>query len=270
MKTYFFVILTSLAFCSGFTDAAERSPNIIFFLFDDFGWSQPSSYNADTRLNLPNFDKLAAEGMRFTECALRGSGLHPDPLRSHYGSISIAGIGQFGVLGTWSPPIIPTERMTVASLLKQQGYETACVGKWHLGMEWADGEGKGQPPIGSKILKGPNQLGFDYFCGFTHAGNIGTIIEQDQVIAHVDKVENQPLMLRKAKEWIGNRDPSEPFFLYFPVCPPHYPVAPAPEFIGKSGGEDVAGKDLTGRMIPKTIRTGCIKGISCWGKSSSR
>ena len=135
-------------------------------------------------------------------------------------------IGQFGVLGTWSPPIIPTSRPTVASILKQQGYDTACVGKWHLGLDWGK-EGKGAPAMGTRFTKGPTELGFDYFCGYTHAANISTVLEQDRVIAEVEKEENQPLLLRKAVEWIEKRDPKKPFFLYFPVCPPHYPVAPA-------------------------------------------
>ncbi len=74
-------------------------------------------------------------------------------------------IGQFGGLTTFSKPIIPASRMTVASLLKQHGYATACIGKWHLGMNWVDrkpGTEK-EVPIGAKMTDGPNALGFDYF-----------------------------------------------------------------------------------------------------------
>ena len=62
-------------------------------------------------------------------------------------------IGQFGVLGTWSEPIIPVSRPTVASVLRQQGYATACVGKWHLGLGWGGKEQKGPPPVGAAFYE---------------------------------------------------------------------------------------------------------------------
>jgi arylsulfatase A-like enzyme len=87
-------------------------------------------------------------------------------------------------------------------------------------------------------------VGFDYFCGFTYARNIGTIIEQDRVIAHVEPIENQPLMIEKALAYIDQRAKAGgPFFLYFPMCPPHEPLVPSPEFAGQSGAEDTVGKN---------------------------
>ena len=78
------------------------------------------------------------------------------------------------------------------------------------------------------MTDGPNAIGFDYFCGFTHARNIGSIIEQDCVVANVTAAENQPLMIKKAIRWIDQRKDGRPFFLYFPMCPPHTPIAPRP------------------------------------------
>ena len=154
-------------------------------------------------------------------------------------------LGQFGVLTTFSKPIIPAGRMTVASMLKRQGYATACIGKWHLGMDWVDGKPgtEKQVPIGAKMTGGPNDLGFDYFCGFTHARNIGTIIEQDRVATHIEPVDNQPLMLTKAIQWIDQRKASEPFFLYFPLGIPHEPIVPSADFNGKSGSQDLVKQD---------------------------
>ena len=182
--------------------------------------------------------------MRFTDAHTAAAVCSP----TRYGVLTgryPSRIGQFGVLTTFSKPIIPTSRMTVASLLKQQGYATACVGKWHLGMDWVDGKpgSEKEVPIGAKMTGGPNALGFDYFCGFTHARNIGTVIEQDRVIAHVEPVENQPLMARKAVEWLDRCKPDEPFFLYFPLGIPHEPIVPSEEFAGKSGARDVVKKD---------------------------
>ena len=147
------------------------------------------------------------------------------------------------MLKTYSAPIIPKTRLTVASFLKGQGYHTACIGKWHLGMNWVDGMPgmEKQLPVGAQLTDGPNALGFDYFYGFTHARNIGSIIEQDRVVANVKGVENQPLMIKQALQYIEERSrEKKPFFLYFPMCPPHTPVVPAAEFAGKSG---MAGKE---------------------------
>src|SRR6056297_2433853 len=190
-------------------DDAQPKPNIIFFLFDDMGWNQPQSYNPDSKLRTPNLDKLASQGMRFTDAHSASAVCTP----TRYGVLTgryPSRIGQFGVLGTWSEPIIPNTRTTVASLLKQQGYETACVGKWHLGLGWENPSSR-SPEIGAKIVDGPNQRGFDYFCGFTHAGGIKTVIEQDQVVAHVEPVESQPMMLRKGIAWLEERASDKPF-----------------------------------------------------------
>jgi len=220
--------------------SAVDKPNIVFVLFDDMGWGQPQSYRAESALRTPNLDRLARQGMRFTDAHTASAVCTP----TRYGLLTgryPSRIGQFGGLTTFSKPIITTTRPTVASLLKQQGYTTACIGKWHLGLNWVDGSpgSEKEVPLGARLTDGPNALGFDYFCGFTHARNIGTVIEQDHVVAHLEPVQNQPFLIRKALEWIGQRKPHEPFFLYFPMCPPHEPIEPAPEFIGKSGAKDL-------------------------------
>lgn len=219
-------------------NAAPSKPNIIFVLFDDMGYGQPKCYRENTQLKTPNLDRLSSEGMRFTDAHSASAVCTP----TRYGLLTgryPSRIGQYGVLTTYDKPIIPKSRLTVASFLKQQGYETACIGKWHLGLKWEDIPGNPKEiPIGSRITSGPNQLGFDYFYGFTHARNIGTIIEQDRVAENVKEVENQPRMIAKAVEWIEKREADKPFFLYFPMCPPHTPVVPSPEFVGKSGAKD--------------------------------
>jgi hypothetical protein len=227
--------------------AAEKTapkPNIIFVLFDDMGYGQPQSYNAKSALRTPNLDKFATQGMRFTDAHTAAAVCTP----TRYGVLTgryPSRIGQFGVLTTFSKPIIPPGRTTVASLLKAQGYTTACIGKWHLGMDWVDGKpgSEKEVTIGAKMTGGPNALGFDYFFGFTHARNIGTIVEQDHVVAHVEPVENQPLMAKKAVEWIDQRKAGEPFFLYYPLGIPHEPIVPSVEFAGKSGAQDLVKKD---------------------------
>ncbi|REK19470.1 MAG: arylsulfatase [Planctomycetota bacterium] len=239
----FLVVVSGIAPAARAADA-DRPPNIVFVLFDDMGWAQPPCYDAQSALRTPNLDKLATQGMRFLDAHSAAAVCTP----TRYGLLTgryPSRIGQFGVLTTYSKPIIPTSRMTVASLLKQHGYRTACVGKWHLGLDWVDGKPgteKHLPP-GARNTGGPNDLGFDYFCGFTHARNIGSILEQDRAVDHVEPVENQPLMIAKALEWLAKQTADQPFFLYFPMCPPHTPVVPAPEYVGQSGARDVVGND---------------------------
>lgn len=224
---------------------AEPKPNIVVVLFDDLGYGEPGCYRPDSKLRMPRLDALAAEGLRFTDAHSASAVCTP----TRYGLLTgryPARIGQYGVLTTFNPPLIPESRLTVASLLKQHGYETACIGKWHLGLAWeVVAKQEGRVPLGARITSGPNQLGFDSFYGFTHARNIETIIEQDRVVAHVAAAENQPRMIAKAVEWLEQREADKPFFLYFPMCPPHTPVVPAPEFVGRSGAVDEVGKDPT-------------------------
>jgi arylsulfatase A len=219
-------------------------PNIVFVLFDDMGWGQPPGYNPQSALRTPNLDRLAAQGMRFTDAHSASAVCTPTRYGVLTGRYPVR-IGQFGVLETWSRPLIPPSRVTVASMLKEHGYATACIGKWHLGMNWVTRDpGRQEMEVGDRLTDGPNALGFDYFCGFTHARNIQSLIEQDRCIARIQPVESQPLLVKKALEWIdGCAKKGVPFFLYFPMCPPHTPVVPAAEFIGKSGARDLVLND---------------------------
>ena len=234
------LLLTPLAALQA-ADAPKPKPNIIFVLFDDLGYGQPKCYRGSSEFRTPNIDRIATEGMRFTDAHSAASVCTP----TRYGLLTgryPCRIGQYGVLTTYSPPIIPKTRLTVANLMKQNGYDTACIGKWHLGMDWGGKPGNEKSiPVGTKLVASPNAAGFDYFFGFTHARNIGTVIEQDKVVANVGEVETQPLLAKKTVEFLDNPARKEkPFFLYLPICPPHTPIVPAPEFVGKSG---VKGKE---------------------------
>ncbi|MCA8974291.1 MAG: arylsulfatase [Planctomycetes bacterium] len=223
----------------------RKLPNIVVALFDDLGYGQPRPYAPSSEFRLPQLERLAADGMTFTDAHAAAAVCTP----TRYGLLTgrhPCRIGQFGVLTTWSPPLIPKQRTTVASLLRGAGYHTACIGKWHLGLNWDHGRPGTQRsvPVGEHFTDGPNAVGFDYFYGFTHARNIATVLEQDRVVAHVDPVDNQPLMIAKAVDYIGQRAAGErPFLLYFAMCPPHTPVVPAADYVGRSGAVDLVGKD---------------------------
>lgn len=218
--------------------AADNKPNIIFILFDDLGYGEPQSFRNDSPFKMLHLDRLAREGMRFTDAHSASSVCTP----TRYGVLTGRypwRIGRFGVLTTFARPIIERERLTVGSLLKQHGYHTACIGKWHLGMAWDNTIGRkdrDRPPIGATAGEGPTARGFDYFCGYTHAGNIGMIMEQDKVVANLAPVHVPPFLAQKTDTYIDQRAKAgTPFFLYVPLSQPHTPYVPAPEFQGKSG-----------------------------------
>ena len=266
-----FYVFLATVLITEFSSRAEGKPNILFVLFDDMGYGEPTSYRPESLFKTPNIDRMAKEGMRFTDAHASAASCTP----TRYGFLTGRyphRIGQFGVLSTFSPPLIPETRLTVASYLKQNGYATACIGKWHLGMNWGRPKTKGKNKnkeelkIGEKMTGGPNAVGFDYFYGFTHARNIQTIIEQDTVVKEVKPVENQPLMIAKAIEFLKecSLNKEKPFFLYFPMCPPHKPVVPAPQYVGKGGKVGKGsysdwvyqGDDMLGQLLDTLESTG--------------
>ena len=266
-----FYVFLATVLITAFSSQAVEKPNILFVLFDDMGYGEPTSYRPESLFKTPNIDRMAKEGIRFTDAHASAASCTP----TRYGFLTGRyphRIGQFGVLSTFSPPLIPETRLTVASYLKQNGYATACIGKWHLGMNWGRPKIKGKDKtqkelkIGEKMTGGPNAIGFDYFYGFTHARNIQTIIEQDTVVKEVKPVENQPLMIAKAIDFLKERslNKEKPFFLYFPMCPPHKPVVPAPQYVGKGGKVGKGsysdwvyqGDDMLGQLLDTLESTG--------------
>ena len=266
-----FYVFLATVLITAFSSQAVEKPNILFVLFDDMGYGEPTSYRPESLFKTPNIDRMAKEGIRFTDAHASAASCTP----TRYGFLTGRyphRIGQFGVLSTFSPPLIPETRLTVASYLKQNGYATACIGKWHLGMNWGRPKikGKDKPQkelkIGEKMTGGPNAIGFDYFYGFTHARNIQTVIEQDTVVKEVKPIENQPLMIAKAIDFLKERslNKEKPFFLYFPMCPPHKPVVPAPQYVGKGGKVGKGsysdwvyqGDDMLGQILDTLESTG--------------
>jgi arylsulfatase A-like enzyme len=224
-----------LAAGQGAAPAAPGKPNIIFILFDDLGYGEPPGFRKDSPFKMPNLDRLAREGVTFSDAHSAAAVCTP----TRYGVLTGRypfRIGQFGVLSFPSKSIIEKDRMTVASMLKARGYHTACFGKWHLGMDWGDVKAEAAAKAGTPVADGPTTRGFDVFCGYTEARSIRTVIEGDRVLGTYEPVEVQPLMAKKAVEYIDARaKDGKPFFLYQPLSIPHVPHVPAKEFEGKSG-----------------------------------
>ncbi|MEM7145212.1 MAG: arylsulfatase [Verrucomicrobiota bacterium] len=242
----------------GATGAAER-PNIVFILADDMGVGDVS--HTTGLAPTPHIDRLAAEGMRFTDAHTTSSVCTP----TRYGVLT----GRYnwrtrlkkGVF--FSPhdaPLIETGETTVASLLQEQGYETGCVGKWHLGIGWqfkedADvGSREGYDVDYLKPAVTPRANGFDYFFGIQASLDMApyVYIENDQAIedATVTKGFNRKgaaapdfdavnCLRDFAEQSVAFIDrcmeePEKPFFLYLPLTSPHTPIVPGPEWEGKS------------------------------------
>ncbi len=134
-----FVLLSFCVFYSCNTTKDEKSkdlPNIVYILADDLGYGDVSAYNQDSKISTPNIDKLAGEGMRFTDAHSPSSVCTP----TRYGIMT----GRYcwrsklprGVLNGYGQSLIEHKETTVAELLKRNGYTTGVVGKWHLGLDW--------------------------------------------------------------------------------------------------------------------------------------
>jgi arylsulfatase A len=180
MKCLFLALLlfTSPLFAS--------TPNIIVILADDLGFGDVACYNAQSKIPTPHLDRLAKEGMRFTDAHTPSAVCTPTRYGLLTGRYAWRTRMKSGVLDGYSPPLIEPERLTVASLLKANGYATACVGKWHLGLQWIrqDGspEDQDRGPAGVRpgfdidhtrpFSGGPNAVGFDHFFGISASLNM--------------------------------------------------------------------------------------------------
>ncbi len=217
---------------------AANKPNIVVMLADDMGFGELSCLNPERgKIPTPQLDKLAADGMNFTDAHSGSSVCTPTRYGILTGRYAWRTRLQSGVL-TGGKSLIAKERLTLPELLKQQGYTTAIIGKWHLGMMFDGKQARGKVPIGSKVTHGPLDYGgFDEFHGFHHARQMSLWIDNDEVTQNIEPVEMLPKLTAKAVEFIHSRKgkTNEPFFLYVPWNSPHSPVVPTEEWRGKSG-----------------------------------
>ena len=233
------------------TFAATSRPNIVLILCDDLGYGDVQCLNPENgKIKTPCVDKLASQGMTFTDAHSGSSVCTPTRYGLLTGRYSWRTRLQESVAGAFEPCLIAPDRLTVAGLLKKQGYATAIFGKWHLDLQYQDPKtgkfipvpkGWGarsayQAPIGTTIPDGPTTRGFDYFHGNHDAGNQDTIIENGKVIEHQPEIRCLPNLTEKSVAYIEARakSPEQPFFLYVPLGSPHTPILPAKEWQGKS------------------------------------
>ncbi len=237
--------------CGAERPAASR-PNIVVILADDLGWGSLNCYGAPTNLvRTPNCDRLAREGIRFTDANTASSVCSPTRYALLTGRYCWRTSLKHEVLGTMAPLHIETSRLTLASLLKKYGYRTAAVGKWHLGY--------GSSPkcdYTAELTPGPLDIGFDYHFAVpsNHGDNVGVFVENRRVVGlrsnkldpskygkmwngrgsflgldapqRVDE-DVMDMLTRKAVAWLDQQEAGKPFFLYFTPVTVHRPVTPS-------------------------------------------
>lgn len=169
-----------ISFVASESMAAERLPNIVVILSDDFGYGSAGCYGANPALvKTPSIDRLAAEGRRFTDGNTTSSVCSPTRYSVLTGRYCWRTSLKHEVLSTFAPLHIEKTRLNLASLLKKHGYSTAAVGKWHLGYGTADDSPKWRPDYSAELSPGPLDIGFDYHFGVpsNHGDLTGVFVE---------------------------------------------------------------------------------------------
>jgi arylsulfatase A-like enzyme len=256
LLSVFLSLLLSLSVASAAAVPTPK-PNIVYILADDLGYGDVQALNPTRgKIKTPHLDRLAAQGMTFTDAHSGSSVCTPTRYGLLTGRYAWRSRLQKGVLdGSDDPPLIAEGRLTVPALLKQHGYTTAAIGKWHLGFlserpasttpaapaaaAKKSKMGDAGLPVGSRIIGGPITRGFDFFWGCSNARTMSGLIENDRVIESLPPIQMLPRLERQAVSYVAEHAAAaksgKPFFLYIPLTSPHTPILPTPEWQGKSG-----------------------------------
>lgn len=207
---------------------SQKQPNIVIIFTDDMGYGDAGVYGHPT-IRTPNLDRMAEEGMKFTQfytaasvCTPSRAGLLTGRLPVRSGMMS----REFRVLFPFSAKGIPENEITIAEALKEQGYATAAVGKWHLGHE--------TPYL-------PTDNGFDSYYGIPYSNDMDNeawppvplMMDKQVIEAPADQTTLTKRYTEESLEFIQeNRD--QPFFLYLAHTFPHIPLFASGDFLGTS------------------------------------
>lgn len=234
--------------------AAPATPNIVVVLCDDLGYGDVRCLNPEGKIATPHFDRLAREGVSFTDAHSGSSVCTPTRYGLITGRYAWRTRLQSSVLGGLSPRLIEPGRETLASLLRSRGYTTACVGKWHLGMNWRLLPGREVAELGiesreqvqsvdysAAIADGPTAVGFDRYFGISASLDMVPFcfIENDRVTALPTEDRDYPLFLGRATG-MTRKGPAAPGFAVEDVLPEL--TRAAVSFIERSAAGARAGK----------------------------
>ncbi len=226
--------LALLFLLSAFAVTAADKPNIVFILADDLGIGDVHAFNPDGKIPTPRMDAFAAEGVKFVDAHTPSSVCTPTRYGVLTGRYNWRSRLQSGVLGGLSPRLIEPGRLTVAQLLHDQGYATACIGKWHLGLDWVKKEGKEvtelnieKPEQNDSIdftkpfANGPLALGFDYYFGIAASLDMVpyTFLENDHCMVVPTTNKKFPMMGDAENKGFTRFGPAAPDFEAMDVLP---------------------------------------------------
>lgn len=286
-RTFLKQIVSTAAFCmTGVpllrAENAGKPPNIVLILADDLGYGSVGCYGADPALvRTPAIDRLATEGVRFTDASTPSSVCSPTRYGLLMGRYPWRTRMKYGVVNVDDPLLPDPSRMSLARWLKQQGYRTAAIGKWHLGYGTMSNK---KPQDWTGVLRpGALELGFDYHFAVpqNHGDKTGIYIENDRIYGlESDKVfpysrcfygmpyygfdapqrDNKQVMedlTDRAIDWL-QKPSQDPFFLYFAPVAVHHPITPSNKMRGESGcgpyGDFIQDLDLSIERICQTLK----------------
>jgi len=258
----------------------KHPPNIVVILADDFGVGDIHALYPTNKLATPNLDRLVSQSIHFTDAHTASAVCSPTRYGLLTGRYPWRTRLQEWVLACYEPPLIDAHRLTLPAYLKQHGYHTACIGKWHLGWNWPGPQPSRMDETKNALKSatwdftqpirgGPTERGFDEYFGVDLPNYPPfTFIENDRVTVlptaryepdpnhpvHVGQMfagcpmapgwkfeEILPTITQRAVQHIHEQAKAgRPFFLYFAMTSPHEPVAPSKEFAGKSGVAPIA------------------------------
>ena len=269
-------------FTSSAADASANKsrPNIVFILADDLGYGSLNSYGADKKfVRTPHIDRIAETGMRFTDAYAPASICTPTRYSFINGQYTWRTHLKSGVVNPMDPLLPDPNRVTIADWLKERGYTTAAIGKWHLGYG-----NKTPVDLTAQLSPGPLDLGFDYHFGVPqHHGDMwGVYVENDRVCGlRSDRLqpysktfygtpyvgldapqrENKNVMAdltNKSIEWLKQQSREKPFFLYYSAVAVHHPITPSDHMRGMSDsgpyGDFIQDLDMSVGRIIETLK----------------
>jgi len=239
--------------------ARADKPNIVLVLADDMGYGDVQALNPESSIPTPNLNRLAEQGMTFTDAHTPSAVCTPTRYGLLTGRYCWRSRLKSGVLNGYGEPLIEANRPTVASFLKKRGYTCGIVGKWHLGLNLTrTGEGN-EIDLTRPVDDGPNRRGFDFsyiipasldFPPYVYIQNgritaMSTVEQAAQPFpAYLRKgprgddlvmEDAMDHLLEQAMGFIRRESANpEPFFLYFPLTAPHKPALPHRRFRGRT------------------------------------